>query len=87
MLRLGRAQDARLALESTFAGLRDELGELSGALVFDCILRRLNFEETAVDGELGRLLAESGAVGFSTYGEQYDGVHVNQTMVGIAFGR
>ena len=87
VLRLGRAQDARLALESTFAGLRDELGELSGALVFDCILRRLNFEETAVDGELGRLLAESRAVGFSTYGEQYDGVHVNQTMVGIAFGR
>jgi len=87
VLRLGRAQDARLALESTFDDLRSELGEVTGALVFDCILRRLEFEETAVAGELGRLLAERSVVGFSTYGEQYDGVHVNQTMVGIAFGR
>jgi hypothetical protein len=31
-------------------------------------------------------MAEYGTVGFSTYGEQYDDFHMNQTMVGVAFG-
>jgi hypothetical protein len=26
-------------------------------------------------------------VGFSTYGEVYGGLHVNQTLTGVAFGR
>jgi hypothetical protein len=25
-------------------------------------------------------------VGFSTYGEQYNGIHVNQTFTGVAIG-
>jgi hypothetical protein len=27
------------------------------------------------------------AVGFSTYGEQFNGIHVNQTLTGVAIGR
>jgi hypothetical protein len=87
VLRLGRAGPASEAVAATFAGLRRDLGDISGMLVFDCILRRLEFEERGIDADLGHLLATHRAVGFSTYGEQYDGVHVNQTMVGIAFGR
>jgi len=26
-------------------------------------------------------------LGFNTYGEQYQGLHMNQTLAGIAFGR
>jgi hypothetical protein len=32
------------------------------------------------------LLAGCRVVGFSTYGEQFRGMHVNQTLTGIAFG-
>ena len=35
---------------------------------------------------VGEAFREQNAVGFSTYGEQYGGVHVNQTLTGIAFG-
>ena len=28
-----------------------------------------------------------GVVGFHTYGEQYNAMHLNQTLTGIAFGR
>jgi len=87
VLRLGCSQDPATALADQFTSLRSELGPLAGVLAFDCILRRLEFEEGGLDRELGHLLAREGVVGFSTYGEQYDGVHVNQTMVGIAFGR
>ncbi|HEX2810317.1 MAG TPA: FIST N-terminal domain-containing protein [Kineosporiaceae bacterium] len=86
VMRLARSTSAAEAIETTFTKLRRDLGDISGMLVFDCILRRLEFEERGIDDELGHVLASHRAVGFSTYGEQCDGVHVNQTMVGIAFG-
>ena len=30
------------------------------------------------------ILAKNRVVGFSTYGEQFNGMHVNQTMTGVA---
>ena len=35
---------------------------------------------------VGEEFCDNKAVGFSSYGEQYGGVHVNQTLTGIAFG-
>jgi len=32
------------------------------------------------------LMAQYGVFGFSTYGEQFNGVHVNQTFTGVALG-
>jgi hypothetical protein len=42
-----------------------------------------------LDGKqaIGRLFADNNVVGFSTYGEQFVGVHVNQTFTGVAVGR
>jgi hypothetical protein len=86
VLRLGHSQAAAGALDATLAEMRRDLHGVTGMLVFDSVLRRLEFEQRGIDQAVGQVLAEHGAVGFSTYGEQYDGVHVNQTMVGIAFG-
>lgn len=86
VLRLGTSMSPTHAIEAAFEDLRGELGELAGALVFDCILRRLEFEQKDMADDVAKLLARFGAVGFSTFGEQFGGVHVNQTMVGIAFG-
>ena len=36
--------------------------------------------------EVGRFLARHRVVGFCTYGEQYNAMHVNQTLVGVAIG-
>ncbi|MCC6877666.1 MAG: hypothetical protein IT378_25380 [Sandaracinaceae bacterium] len=63
------------------------LGAVEAVLGCDCILRRLELERTGLDGEVGRFLAEQRVVGFSTYGEQFNAVHVNQTFAGIAIGR
>ncbi|AWI61365.1 FIST N-terminal domain-containing protein [Sinorhizobium fredii] len=53
-------------------------------LAFDCILRRLEAEEKQVVGRVSGLLRRYGVVGFSTYGEQFGPMHVNQTMTGVA---
>jgi hypothetical protein len=34
----------------------------------------------------GKVLDAVDFFGFSTYGEQFNGVHVNQTLTGIALG-
>lgn len=50
----------------------------------DCILRRLEVEERQRSREMSALLAAHNVVGFNTYGEQFNSVHVNQTFTGVA---
>jgi hypothetical protein len=35
---------------------------------------------------IAEVLEQNHTIGFNTYGEQFNGVHVNQTLVGIAIG-
>ncbi|NMG64471.1 histidine kinase [Azoarcus indigens] len=72
----------RLALDK----VNEALGGTTLILACDCILRRLEFEHTGDFRAIGRLMAENKVFGFSTYGEQFNGIHVNQTFTGIALG-
>jgi len=54
-------------------------------LAFDCVLRRIEAEETQMTGRVSELLRKHGVIGFSTYGEQIGPMHVNHTMTGLAF--
>jgi hypothetical protein len=68
-------------------GALDELGrrgQPEAILACDCILRRLAVEQVQGVREVSRILAAHHVVGFSTYGEQFNSVHVNQTMTGVA---
>ena len=51
----------------------------------DCILRRIEAEQTQQKREVGNILAKNNVIGFSTYGEQIGPLHVNHTMSGVAF--
>ncbi|MEM6972970.1 MAG: FIST N-terminal domain-containing protein [Pseudomonadota bacterium] len=50
----------------------------------DCVLRRLEAEDRQMTRPVSDVLARFGVVGFSTYGEQHNGLHVNQTFTGVA---
>jgi len=54
-------------------------------LACDCILRRMEAQEKQMTGAVSALLRAHRVVGFSTYGEQWNAMHVNQTMTGVAF--
>lgn len=73
-------------LERSFDALRRDLGELQLTLACDCILRSVDFEQAGRKQAAGEILRRQRAVGFSSYGEQYLGVHVNQTLTGVAIG-
>ncbi len=50
----------------------------------DCLLRRVEAQQTQTLGALSRLLSDHRVVGFSTYGEQVNTMHVNHTLTGVA---
>ncbi|TVR97128.1 MAG: FIST domain containing protein [Rhodospirillales bacterium] len=73
-------------LREALAGVRRQVGEPRLIIGCDCVLRRLEVERKALSGPVSRLLAASRVVGFSTYGEQFNAMHVNQTFTGVAIG-
>ncbi|MGO2132661.1 MAG: FIST N-terminal domain-containing protein, partial [Halomonas sp.] len=73
-------------LSELLADLDARLGPLSLILGCDCFLRRLELEDEGLIGPASRLLSEAGVVGFNTYGEQHQGMHINQTFTGVAIG-
>jgi hypothetical protein len=86
VLRVAHGADLVGNLEQAFAAVRSEIGEPQLVIGCDCILRRLeviqNHQVDRVDGIMRRYQT----VGFNSYGEQYRGMHVNQTFTGIAIG-
>lgn len=70
--------------------LEEEMNRLSRPgtpdiiLACDCILRRLEAQEKQMTGDISRILSDNRVVGFSTYGEQVNSMHVNQTLTGVA---
>ena len=73
-------------LEQTFAQIRAEIGPPDVVFACDCILRNLEISQKGLKDRVSKILGENHAVGFATYGEQYRGVHINQTLTGIAIG-
>lgn len=59
-------------------------GPLDAIFACDCLLRRVEAKQKQLSGEISRILRSNRVVGFSTYGEQIDAKHVNQTMTGVA---
>lgn len=52
----------------------------------DCGLRKMEIIGKGITEEMENLLKDINFIGFSTYGEQFNSVHVNQTLTGVAIG-
>ncbi|WP_298850107.1 FIST N-terminal domain-containing protein [uncultured Ruegeria sp.] len=65
-------------------GLLTEKRQPDTILGCDCILRRLEAQEKQMTRDISDILSRNRVVGFSTYGEQYNSIHVNQTLTGVA---
>jgi hypothetical protein len=50
----------------------------------DCVLRNLEIERRQQKQAVSDLFVRNGVIGFCTYGEQLNSMHVNQTLTGIA---
>jgi hypothetical protein len=74
-------------LENLFDGLRERLGPLLLTIGCDCFLRRLEIEDHDGVDAVSAFLRRQPVLGFNTYGEQFNGMHINQSFTGVAIGR
>jgi hypothetical protein len=73
-------------LDSLFTRLCGEVGALQLVIGADCVLRNLELDQKQLKQQAGSLLARHNVIGFSSFGEQFQAMHVNQTFTGAAIG-
>ena len=81
VLTLAESQNMARHLESQLA----KLGTAQTILSCDCLLRRIEAEQTQQSQAISDILQRHNVVGFGTYGEQLGALHVNHTMTGVVF--
>lgn len=86
VLTAARSNDFVGDLQELFAEVREAVGQPELVIGFDCVYRSIAMEKQQVRHRAGTIMAKHNVVGFSTYGEQYNGSHVNLTFTGIAIG-
>jgi len=88
VLNLCKHQDMLAEYDQLMTGIQQSGAKISLLLVCNCIYRALE----GMDGDLNQQLAEKTCaiadhmIGFDTYGEQWQGLHINQTLVALALG-
>jgi len=87
VLRMAHGVEMVGTLEKSMEDIRNQIGMPLLVLVSDCVLRALEFEQGGVKDRIGEIYSQFNVLGFNSYGEQYLGIHVNQTLTGIAIGK
>jgi len=78
----GMVASSREAIEDIEA----DIGAIDLMIGFDCIYRKLDAQHRQTTHRIAALYQEKNFVGFNTYGEQFNSLHINQTFTGIAIG-
>jgi hypothetical protein len=86
VLRVAYGINLEKDLQRTFDEISKEAGFPQLVIGFDCILRALEIDQMGIRDSIGEIFRYRNTIGFSTYGEQFHGVHVNQTLTGIFIG-
>ncbi len=83
---LGQSKDISKSLDEKVSQLKQNFSNINLTLGCDCLFRKLEILEKGVKEEVESALNQISFTGFNTYGEQYNSIHINQTLTGIVFG-
>jgi hypothetical protein len=86
VFRVAHGEDLMANLEQTFDKIRAEIGPPQLVFGCDCILRNLEVTQNGLKDRVEEIFRRNNTIGFSSYGEQFHGIHVNQTLTGCAIG-
>ncbi|KXF80260.1 nitric oxide-sensing protein NosP [Enterovibrio coralii] len=81
-----RPGDMFADMESKLEAIVSRVGEPELTLGCDCFLRRLEIEQTMTRDRAKDIFRRFRLLGFNTYGEQLNGIHMNQTLTGVMIG-
>ena len=86
-LRPMRPGDMVATTTESLEAAREEVGGTITALIaFNCLGRFYETEAMGTTAELGEVLTRYPVIGFNTFGEQMNALHVNHTLTALAFG-
>jgi hypothetical protein len=85
-LTVGKCEGLIPSLQKQVDELTSQFSSIELTLGCDCIHRRMEILETGLKDEVESVLSPLNFAGFSTYGEQYNAIHVNQTLTGVVLG-
>jgi hypothetical protein len=86
VLTLARGEDLVSQLKDELDDISRKIPDVELVIGCDCILRKLEIAEKGLIGTVENLLGKFNFIGFSTYGEQFNSIHVNQTLTGVVIG-
>ncbi len=86
VLRVAHGVDIVKKLEHLFDTIRAEIGSPQLVIGCDCIWRNLEISQNGLKDRIEEIFLRNNTIGFNSYGEQFNGIHVNQTLTGIAIG-
>ena len=86
VLRVAKSINILDNLNQTFAQIHNQIGMPALVLGGDCIHRKLETERQDEMQRVAEVFMANNTTGFTTYGEQFRGIHVNQTFIGVAIG-
>ncbi|WP_460049865.1 nitric oxide-sensing protein NosP [Sessilibacter sp. MAH2] len=73
--------------KSLFSEITSAIGVPQLLFACDCIHRRIEIDKFELVQDMSDLYQRHNVIGFNTYGEQLDGMHLNHTFTGVAIGR
>lgn len=86
-LTLMQPDDLKENLTDLFNGIESRIGKPQIVIGCDCFLRRREAELKGEDQQVSELLKAFNVIGLNTYGEQFSGMHINQTFTAVAIGQ
>ena len=87
VLTLGEGRDIVAGLDTLFSQLDTNVGGIDRIIAFDCVLNKVEAEQRQLTRRVSTMYVEHRVTGCNTYGEQFHGLHVNQTFSGLAIGQ
>lgn len=86
VLTVAKGVDMVESLRTAFDDVRRAVGEPQLVLGCDCLFRAVEMDQKGLREAIGELMRENNVIGFATYGEQINAMHVNQTFTAVAIG-
>lgn len=72
---------------NALSAISEAIGKPQLVIGYDCIHRRIEMEDYDLLEPISNLYKEHNVIGFSTYGEQHNELHINHTFTGVALGQ
>lgn len=87
VLTIGRSVGFVNRLKEQVSKILAEFDQVELTLGCDCVHHRLEIIKKGNTQKVERELNKINFAGFSTYGEQYNSIHINQTLTAVVFGK